>query len=537
MSRALRPAGRRVPLLAALLVLLGGAPAAGNGAYTHVHISRLAVAALPPGELRDVLSTPAVAAWLEAGSVFPDSGYVTGHPYGEESHWPRFQTAFLDFLRERYQGQLDTLEAQQEAAFLLGDLSHGMADQLFDHTLFERTLEVDGEGERGIDELADYFLVVDEGVIVETRATGPYEDLARILTDDAATPTTADEIRQGMEGIQSVLTVQRMLARSRYLEAWQTYPFLGTHLSNPEAPGSLPHLGLLVAAAWQSAWAQLRGTASLDEDLLVATIPRDGAENFPVDASSDGDAWRRVGLLFAYGVRRSQVSSLLSLRDPDGAAVPIRIRTPYGTELGNFVMLEPEQPLAYDTWYTAEVAAGVEDLRGDRSTVSYQVRFRTRCAPDRLADCPPLRPPLVAGEIPTEVPPEPGPDAGGGADAGAGADTGAGADIGEGADAGAPRDAAETGFDGGEAGGSGGADVADPGADAASPGPDPTAATDVVVDAAPGGGGSGAGCAAGSAAAPAPLALLGLGIGLATLVRRRFWSARRDGERAWRRQP
>ena len=392
--------------------------AAANGAYSHIHVSQLAVGYLPAGELRDLLADPQVAPALEAGSMFPDSGYVFHDAYGEEVHWPRFQNAYLGFLRERYAGDFTTLTAQREAAFLLGDMSHGLADQVYDYTLLDRALEVDGDGPVSADELADYFLVVDRGVLLETEAWGPYDDLSRVLTERVGTPTTPETLADGMAGMESVIFVQALLGPGRYLEAWNAYPFLGTHIYNPDAPGSLPHLGEVVAAHLQAAWRRLRGEASMDTDLVTFTMPPDGGQNFPVDASEVGDAYRRIGLVFSYGVRRSQVAPLLSLRDPDGAPVAFGLRTPYGGELRNFLMLVPDAALAHDTEYTVEVAPGVENLDGERSTVPYAFSFRTRCPPERLDDCPPLPAPLVTGPIPTELPSpedvvEPGPDAGG----------------------------------------------------------------------------------------------------------------------------
>jgi uncharacterized protein (TIGR03382 family) len=525
------------PVLAAALAVLAltarPGPAAANGAYTHVHISQLAVELLPDGELKDLLRAPANHAALEAGSMFPDSGYAVNDEYGELAHWPPFQEGYLRFLRERWQGDYSDPEAQRQVAFLLGDLSHGLADQVYDHTLQERTFEVDGEGEKSPDELADYFLVVDQGVVLTTQAWGPYEDLAAVFAEPVGYEITADRLERGMRAMQTVIYIQQVAGRPRYLEAWNTYPFLGTHVYDPDVAGSVPALARYAASFWEVTWARLRGTASIDRDLVHLTLPADGAVNFPVDARDNGDPYRRVGLLFGWGVRRDQVTPLLSLRTAAGEPAPFRVRSPYGTQRCQFLMLEPTAPLAWDTTYVVAVGPGVETIAGDVSAALYTFSFRTRCAPEALDDCPPLAPPLEAGEIPTEVPPLPGPDVvdpGPDAveperdvvDAGpdASADTGASADTAA-PDTAAPDTAAPD---------TAAPDTAAPDTAASDTAAPDTAAGDVpgttADDGAAAAGGNGGGCAAAARPAGGAWAALGLLALLGTLRRRRHTRGR-----------
>ena len=37
-----------------------------------------------------------------AGAHYPDSGYVPGTGYGEDSHWDAFIFTFADYIREKY---------------------------------------------------------------------------------------------------------------------------------------------------------------------------------------------------------------------------------------------------------------------------------------------------------------------------------------------------------------------------------------------------------------------------------------------------
>jgi hypothetical protein len=139
-------------------------------------------------------------------------------------------------------------------------------------------------------------------------------------------------------------------------------------------------------------------------------VPQDGAVNWPVDAR-DGAAWSRIAVFFGYGVDRETARPLLTLRNAAGEAVEVRLETAYNGRDRNLIFLAPTAPLAYDSEYTVEVGAGLTTLSGRTTTEPFVFSFRTRCADDRLADCPPLDPPLVTGPRPMP-PPRPRADAG-----------------------------------------------------------------------------------------------------------------------------
>lgn len=395
-------------LVVVLLALLPSSAWA-NGAYSHVHISQLAVQELPEGPLKALLSDPYFVAMYEAGSMFPDSGYAVGDDYGERAHWAPFHNAFIHHIQETYGPDYDSVEARERIAFLLGMMSHGLTDQIYDTTILERALELDGNRDKEFDRLADYFIIVDELIDVTTQAWGPYEEVSQVFDTRRSYTVSPATLEEGMNAMQSVMFFQQTLAwGGEYLIAWQTYPWLGTHIYNPDAPGSLPHLAILVATHWQVIWKRLYGTDSLDTDLLIASIPRDGAVNVPID-SSESEAYSRIGLVFGYGIRRSQAAPLVRLLDPNGDPVSYTMRSPYNGETRNFLMIDPDAPLLHNTLYTVEIGAGVENLDGDTSTQPYSFTFTTRCAPDKLVDCPPLPEPLVTGDVPTSTPQRPRP--------------------------------------------------------------------------------------------------------------------------------
>ena len=397
-----------------LVLLLWSIPASAsaNGAYTHVHMSQLARDMLSPGELREVLDAERRA--LEAGSMFPDSGYAVSDAYGELAHWERFLDAYVRYLRVTYDGDYTSPEARAHVAFLLGVASHGMADQSYDTTLLARSYEVDGpeDPDAPVDQYADYFLVVDEGLVFEVPAFAPYEDLPAVIRDASGghevSPSTLMDAMRRMETVADLQTNERIASRL-YWDAWASYPFLGTHVYNPRAVGSVTWTAALIAEYWRVIWARLNAADDPDADLVIRTVPEDGGENWPVDRS-ESEAWGRVAIWFGYGVDRDQVSPRVTLTDAGGAAVPVRFETAYGGRERNLLFVVPEETLAHDTVYTVEVGAGVETISGATTTAPSLFSFRTRCADDRLADCPPLEPPLETGPIPER--PTPTRDAG-----------------------------------------------------------------------------------------------------------------------------
>lgn len=414
MSRAL------VFLVPALAWLLS-ASASANGAYTHVHISQLAHAQLPPGPLRDFLADPELIHAYEAGSLFPDSGYAVRDDYGELAHWEPFLEAYIQYLRRTYRGDYSSAEARRQVAFLLGIASHGMADQSYDTTLLARAFEVDGPEPRdlSVDQYADYFLSIDHRIVFTVEAWAPYPHLPSVIRDASGGHEVSEALlTTAMGRMESLTRLQSDLAFAIafWETAWDNFPFLGTHVYNEAAVGSVPWLGGLVAAYWQVVWHRLHETDEPNRDLVIRTFPEDGAVNWPVD---DGEsvAWSRIALFFGYGVDREVARPLLTLRDAAGEPVEVALQTAYDGRERNLIFLVPRAPLDHDRNYTVEVAEGLATLGGERTSAPIAFSFRTRCADDRLDECPPLEPALVTGPRPMR-PSRPRPDSGAPLDAG-----------------------------------------------------------------------------------------------------------------------
>lgn len=388
---------------AAALVSLLATPSVGeaNGLYSHVHMSQLAIAHLPAGELRDLFDDPAFVIAYENGSMLPDSGYAAGDPYGEFAHWSEFRLAYIQYIKDNYGPDFDSAEARRHIGVLLGAASHGIADQSYDTTLLARALEIDGEDpELSPDQYADYFIVIDDEVVFTVDADAPYASLSEVMTAASGREVAAATIMEGMDQAARVTRLQSdaTLAGSLYWRAWETYPFLGTHVYNDAAPGSLPYMSRVIAEHWQVLWRRLHDTDDPDTDLVIHTLPEDGGVNFPVTVDEAG-AYGRVGIWFGYPFDRDIVGEMPTMEDADGSPVEVSHHAAYNGRFRSFLQLEPTAPLAYDTEYVVTVPAGVPTLDGRTSTAPYSFSFRTQCAPDALDDCPAYEP-LVTGEVP-----------------------------------------------------------------------------------------------------------------------------------------
>lgn len=427
-----------------LLALSAPSSARANGLYSHVHMSQLAAEHLPPGELRDLFDDASFVLAFENGSMLPDSGYAAGDDYGEFAHWSTFRLAYIDYIKETYGPDFASAEARQHIGVLFGAASHGIADQSYDTTLLARTFELDGEDPDVVaDQYADYFIVIDNEIVFAVEADAPYTSLGEVMTAASGREVTSAIIMEGMDLAARVTRIQSdpALSRALYWNAWQAYPFLGTHVYNEAAPGSLPYMGVVIAKHWQVMWRRLHDTDDVDTDLVIHTLPEDGGVNFPVSVD-DAGAYGRVGIWFGYPFDRDVVGEMPTLRDAAGTAIETTHHAAYNGRRRSFLQLEPTAKLAYDTDHIVEVPAGFPTLDGRTSTAAYSFSFRTQCGPDDLDSCPPYEP-LMTGDVPVR---------GGGRDAGPTADASVDAGVEAGVDASSDGGAEDAGEETGSGG-------------------------------------------------------------------------------------
>lgn len=402
---------------ALLAVLALGSPSLvrANGVTAHAHMSDLAIEELPPGELRELMTDPAVHDAYRTGSVFPDSGYAAGDAYGEIAHWEAFTQAYIDWMRREHPAPYETDDERRLVAFLLGQCSHGMADQVFDALLMSRALAFDGDVS-SLDESEEYWLVMEhEPGISPLVIWAPYEDLPDVFAAEREghRPEVAT-IEGGLGRIRGVLNLVQMQARRSYARTWSDSPWAATNYYVEETPGSLPFIARIIARYWQVLYERLSGTDSLERS-VIGRFPEEGADNHEVDPRRPES---RVMIVFGHGIDAMTLTrDNVLLATEAGAVVAANPRFIYGAPFANAVLVDPEETLAYDTTYRVTIGTGVQDLEGRALPAPVVTTFRTRCAADRLGDCPALPEPWTEPSGPPAGDAGPRPDAGPSVDA------------------------------------------------------------------------------------------------------------------------
>mgnify|MGYP000511750051 CR=1 FL=1 len=132
---------RSASLLAFLVLALAPSLALANGSYSHIHISQLAVEELPPGPIQTLLSDPLYAPMMEAGSMFPDSGYAIESPLGWMPRYEDLNWEGLDFPKEKFKGLMAvTKESGNLEAHAHEELFDRFFDRLPKEFVYEREL-------------------------------------------------------------------------------------------------------------------------------------------------------------------------------------------------------------------------------------------------------------------------------------------------------------------------------------------------------------------------------------------------------------
>jgi len=351
-----------------------------NGQTSHQWISVLAIDHVPPGELADFLARPEIRDALLNGTMFPDGGYAVGDNYGEMAHWEPTQDLYLRWIAENHAPPFDDTGAQH-VAFLLGMLSHGMADQFYDATYMERSKAWDPPESWAccsMDEATDVAYAAIQGKGTVPEKWWPAEMLGFFAVNGHTVDyDTVDQgqsllgLAIGYVGAASEIdaTVERYTAE---------FPWACTHQVDPEVVGNPPHEAQIIAAYWQVAWDRLHGRDGWDAPVIGA-VPADGGYA-PVRDHTNVDA--RLALVFAKGLSRAtaEVEGAITVASAEGVAVPVSVNVFYG-EASHVVNIAPQEDWAPDTDYVVTVHPGVTTYDGLSVTDPITRAFTTRAPP------------------------------------------------------------------------------------------------------------------------------------------------------------
>lgn len=110
-----------------------------GGGMTHMYIAESAITQLNSPKLRQLLRDHQDAYLV--GAYYPDSGYLNGAKYGEDSHWDEFIFAFCDYLNDVYTYPID--QNPKLVAFLFGVASHRVSDPIIHHLFYPESAKHD----------------------------------------------------------------------------------------------------------------------------------------------------------------------------------------------------------------------------------------------------------------------------------------------------------------------------------------------------------------------------------------------------------
>ena len=352
-----------------LALALVVAPVLANGQTTHIWITRHALEHLPEGELRTLLTRKDLETPLINGAMFPDGGYATGHEYGEEAHWFEFQSRYRDWIRDSYAPDPWSDEAGWHVAFLMGMVSHGMADQAFAMYFdWSRIYDAEYGWAEGIsfDEASD---------VLWAALTGPQEVPSRELPGEIFVQLFAEhgvEVdEQTLEDGQTLLgaaidLVGLMSEEPDIVRGYQeAFPWGGAHLLDGYA-GSPPCEGRIVAGAWQEWWDQLHGRVT--PLAIIGLAPGDGHRGLAREMSSPE---ARLQVVFSRGVTEAAVRAGVTVLDPAGEVLPTSVWVTYG-DGRNVAHLAPTEDWPMDADLTVVAEASLSAVDGTQLEQSFQ---------------------------------------------------------------------------------------------------------------------------------------------------------------------
>lgn len=391
-----------------LALLLAAAPLRANSMVTHVWVAEQSIDRVTAPGLAAIVRDPALRAVIQNGAIYPDSGYSVRHPYGEWAHWESFHEPYLQWIRSRWGAEGYTSpDARRHVAFLMGNAAHGMTDQTFDQYFMHRVRAYDRTNADDLDVGSDTWLIVEHGVQSAADGRFWFDEMPMIhaaVNGPAVTPEVLREAAQLTGGATRFLT---QFGWSLYTMRWRQMPWAASHYMDEGTPGSYPHLVRVNAAYWDFLWQRLQGTAPPGAAPLYSW-PAPGQTNFPVDRA---DVEARIEVTTPWGLDDATVNAgTVRVLGPGDVVVPARVNR-YGDH-GNTLMISLEQDLAFNTSYRVELSGALRTLQGSLTGVTQSIPFRTRCAADHLADCPPLPTPLSTRADPPVSDPRPRPDAG-----------------------------------------------------------------------------------------------------------------------------
>lgn len=350
-----------------LVVLASSSAAWANGNDSHIWITRQALAQLPDGTLKRLLSDPAHERALLNGTIFPDGGYAVGNDYGEMAHWEPFVEAYVQWIRARWQPPYSG-EAARHVAFLMGVASHVLADQTYDSMFMAKARGYDAatwSDERllDFDSNTDVLLAAETGQHIEIGDPGlePWypPEIPSIYEERLGYTISKELIDQAQTTLVFVVVeyAQSMAAQPDQVAAARArYPWAAAHLMDGVTACGPPCEAAHVTVYWRVLWDRLHGERR-PENFVVSTVPRAGGGGLSIDSKLvESSIFVTLG---GEPERATLLPSAFRVTDAAGVDYPIDVN-PWG----NVLRLKPRAPWPASTQLTVTIAPGVRTLDG-----------------------------------------------------------------------------------------------------------------------------------------------------------------------------
>lgn len=218
-----------------LIVFLFSSLIYAGGGIAHMFVAEKAIENLPDPELRSLLMNN-LDDYL-VGSYYPDSGYVLGNQYGEDSHWDDFIYTFADYIKEKYPEP--SLQNPKLVAFLFGCASHRVSDEIMHFTFYPILMSKDFRGNMNRahkygDVGIDLLLTIDKNRWQNFPRTWrvPVNDLLQVYHRMGKDQYKAEDLIRGNALISLAGFGERLIAIPAYLYLQWKMPWTANHYYN-----------------------------------------------------------------------------------------------------------------------------------------------------------------------------------------------------------------------------------------------------------------------------------------------------------------
>lgn len=270
-----------------------------SGGITHMFIAQEVIARLPDPQLRQLLQDN-LEIYL-VGAYYPDSGYIDGAHYGEDSHWDPFIYAFADYLKEEYPQPEQS--NPKLVAFLFGCAAHRVSDEITHWTFYNEIAREDFKGNQGqAHSYGDFGIDIlihqerSEGLVRPTTWWIPVSDLLRVYHRMGKDQYTKKEIEWGTSVLYTSGYGERSVSLPSYYYLKWKMPWTAAHYYDWPVGGILKNEEK-VAEYQMNLWYRLKGIAAapaqMHKDVYPgiannAIQPRSNAINVNVKSNTDG---------------------------------------------------------------------------------------------------------------------------------------------------------------------------------------------------------------------------------------------------------